>query len=304
LVYPRLLEERSRGGEKVLHVRDGLTLTLEKSTVLAETFRALTGRRPRRERHSMNGRELERNLYHDSKRMAAVTVEEKNGTVEVRGILNDNLRIEPLPFLSRSEDGGIAHKIFEIETITNVPHISKILHQCTFISDPSGEPAVVPDEFTVELIIVSDHHHNSNFSTNESLILYLATAMVSVNIKYECLTDPKMQFSLIGVIASKVIVVSECEDRVCLHAEDTLNNFSAYYVDPNSNDSDTDVYLLVTSFSWAQYDAGVNFYTNFNTCTCIGYFAAICSTMPVALVEDVPGMYNMVWLTAHELGHV
>lgn len=31
----------------------------------------------------MNGTEVERNLYHDIKKMAAVQVTEKNGTVEV-----------------------------------------------------------------------------------------------------------------------------------------------------------------------------------------------------------------------------
>ncbi|KAL3225564.1 hypothetical protein MRX96_025753 [Rhipicephalus microplus] len=38
IVYPRLLDSRDESGQLILHVHDGLTLTLEKSSVLANDF--------------------------------------------------------------------------------------------------------------------------------------------------------------------------------------------------------------------------------------------------------------------------
>ncbi|KAG0420812.1 hypothetical protein HPB47_003280, partial [Ixodes persulcatus] len=62
-----------------------------------------------------DGREVEKDIYHDQSQMAAVSVTEKDGTVEVRGSLGHTLRIAPLPLMGRSEDGHMAHKVFEIE---------------------------------------------------------------------------------------------------------------------------------------------------------------------------------------------
>uniref|UniRef100_A0A0K8RJ12 Putative metalloprotease n=1 Tax=Ixodes ricinus TaxID=34613 RepID=A0A0K8RJ12_IXORI len=64
----------------------------------------------------MNGKVLEQHLYHDKKNTAAVQVTEKNGTVEVRGIVGERLRIIPLPLVARSGNGAIAHKLFQIES--------------------------------------------------------------------------------------------------------------------------------------------------------------------------------------------
>ncbi|CAN7995045.1 unnamed protein product, partial [Ixodes pacificus] len=38
IAYPRLLEERGTNGETLLHVKDGLTLRLEKISSLGENF--------------------------------------------------------------------------------------------------------------------------------------------------------------------------------------------------------------------------------------------------------------------------
>uniref|UniRef100_A0A0K8RBS1 Putative metalloprotease n=1 Tax=Ixodes ricinus TaxID=34613 RepID=A0A0K8RBS1_IXORI len=78
VAYPKLFESRGLRSYRVLHIKDGLTLQLEKTSVLSESF-ILTDRSSGYSVDTMmNGTELERNLYHDIKKMAAVQVTEKN----------------------------------------------------------------------------------------------------------------------------------------------------------------------------------------------------------------------------------
>ncbi|KAM7298710.1 venom metalloproteinase antarease-like TtrivMP_A [Ixodes scapularis] len=135
-VYPRLLQARGTNGEKLLHIQDGLILNLEKTSVLAENFILSTFEGGNQIDTLMNGKELEKNVYHDRNQAASVSVEEKEGTIEVvlalqisdralcgsvvellafRGALSPKLRIAPSPLMARSEDGQIAHEIFDIK---------------------------------------------------------------------------------------------------------------------------------------------------------------------------------------------
>uniref|UniRef100_A0A090X843 Putative secreted metalloprotease n=1 Tax=Ixodes ricinus TaxID=34613 RepID=A0A090X843_IXORI len=79
VVYLKLFgKPRGLRSYRVLHIKDGLTLQLEKTSVLSENF-ILTDRSSGYSVDTMmNGTELERNLYHDIKKMAAVQVTEKN----------------------------------------------------------------------------------------------------------------------------------------------------------------------------------------------------------------------------------
>uniref|UniRef100_V5GY96 Putative secreted protein n=1 Tax=Ixodes ricinus TaxID=34613 RepID=V5GY96_IXORI len=64
----------------------------------------------------MNGKELEANMYHDrSTNGVGEHKTKENGRYKVKGILSDNLRIEPLDINARSAAGPIPHKIIKIE---------------------------------------------------------------------------------------------------------------------------------------------------------------------------------------------
>ncbi|KAM7298541.1 uncharacterized protein ISCGN_019135 [Ixodes scapularis] len=115
VVYPRLLEARGMNGEKLLHIDEKLTLRLEKSSVVAKNLVVSTLNVDGQVDTLVDGREVEKDIYHDKSQMAAVSVTEKDGAVEVSGALGHTLRIAPLPLMGRSEDGQIAHKVFEIE---------------------------------------------------------------------------------------------------------------------------------------------------------------------------------------------
>uniref|UniRef100_A0A6B0UWF4 Putative secreted metalloprotease n=1 Tax=Ixodes ricinus TaxID=34613 RepID=A0A6B0UWF4_IXORI len=119
IVYPKLLEARGTNGQKVLHIKEGLSLTLEKLSVLADSLVFTESNGGIATETIMNGTELERNLYQDRKKMAAVAVEEIDDTIEVMGVLSDKLRIAPLPLMARSEEGHLAHRIYEVEPSMN-----------------------------------------------------------------------------------------------------------------------------------------------------------------------------------------
>ncbi|XP_075531447.1 uncharacterized protein LOC142564355 isoform X2 [Dermacentor variabilis] len=109
VVYPKLLESRADGGPLILQVQPGLTLNLEKSSILAKDLVFVSS-----SSHisTINGEALERNLYHDTMLKSSLIVDQLNGAVQARGILNPNLRIAPL-VESRSSNGYIPHEVIE-----------------------------------------------------------------------------------------------------------------------------------------------------------------------------------------------
>uniref|UniRef100_A0A6B0UWX7 Putative secreted metalloprotease n=1 Tax=Ixodes ricinus TaxID=34613 RepID=A0A6B0UWX7_IXORI len=115
IVYPKLLDARGINGQKVLHIKNGLTLNLEKLSVLADSLVLTESNDGVPTETMMNGTDLEQYLYQDREKMAAVAVQEIDDTIEVMGVLNDKLRIAPLPLMARSEEGHLAHRIYEME---------------------------------------------------------------------------------------------------------------------------------------------------------------------------------------------
>ncbi|XP_040076211.1 uncharacterized protein LOC115313770 [Ixodes scapularis] len=83
VVYPKLLEARGLNGGKLLHIKEKLTLRLEKSSVLAENFVGSSLNGDKQVDSIVDGGEVEKNIYHDKSQMAVLSVTEKDGSVEV-----------------------------------------------------------------------------------------------------------------------------------------------------------------------------------------------------------------------------
>uniref|UniRef100_A0A1S4KYE0 Salivary gland metalloprotease, putative n=1 Tax=Ixodes scapularis TaxID=6945 RepID=A0A1S4KYE0_IXOSC len=115
VVYPRILEARGLNGEKMLYVRDGLTLSLEKSTVFSESFVFSEHDGEKQYDRTVSGKDLENNLYHNIKHGSSLLVDESNGKVQVRGLLSDLLSIEPLLAAEEADNGAVAHKISKLD---------------------------------------------------------------------------------------------------------------------------------------------------------------------------------------------
>uniref|UniRef100_A0A0K8R6R7 Putative metalloprotease n=1 Tax=Ixodes ricinus TaxID=34613 RepID=A0A0K8R6R7_IXORI len=205
VAYPKLLESRGLSSEKVIHIKEGLTLHLEKSSILSENLvlTDLSGKEP--VVTPVNGKYMERNLYHDKQKMAAVEVKENNGAVEVSGVISDTLRILPLHLMARAEDGSIAHKIFEVDAPAHRGHdyIGTSSNQLEerangyYFSPPRH--VHVPDPFLVEILVVVDQYFYVNFDTDEQLVTYVATCMAAANVRYSDASNPKVQLLIVNV---------------------------------------------------------------------------------------------------------
>uniref|UniRef100_A0A147BWI2 Putative secreted metalloprotease n=1 Tax=Ixodes ricinus TaxID=34613 RepID=A0A147BWI2_IXORI len=203
IVYPKLLDGRGINGQKVLHIKDGLTLTLEKLSVLADSVVFTESNDGVATETIMNGTELQQYLYQDRWKMAAVAVEEIDDTIEVMGVLSDKLRIAPLPLMARSEEGHLAHRIYEMERSMyhegNVADTLPEEHARTKGRTRSASMKHVPAQFLVEVHVMVDEPHYTMFDRMEDLVTYLALTIALVNMRYEDTSGPNIQFLLTSI---------------------------------------------------------------------------------------------------------
>uniref|UniRef100_A0A0K8RCX5 Putative metalloprotease n=1 Tax=Ixodes ricinus TaxID=34613 RepID=A0A0K8RCX5_IXORI len=297
VVYPRLLDERGLDVEKILYIQDDIILRLKKNSVLAERFIFSETVNGTREDTIMDGKKLEANMYHDRIRMASVNVEVKNGMVEVKGILSNRLRIAPLHIRARSEDGRIPHKIYQVDHRADDSN--------TFKADLTKNSS--QSVFTAELRIVVDSYHRSHFINKEEIIVYFATCMQTVNIRYEDTKEPMVQFLLTKVeidgasdshtIYGKDVDCPSCPNKIYAEAGPTLEGTKHIY----GHSKEQDITVLVTSLDLVDRIQGqiLNYgYGNGGT-----WGPSAVRKIRVAVVEDVPYTYSMTQLMTHELAH-
>uniref|UniRef100_A0A6B0VDJ4 Putative secreted metalloprotease n=1 Tax=Ixodes ricinus TaxID=34613 RepID=A0A6B0VDJ4_IXORI len=307
IVYPKLLEARGIKGQKVLHIKDGLTLTLEKLSVLADSLVFTESNDGVATETIMNGTELEKPLYRDRAKMAAVALEEKHSSIEVMGVLSDKLRIAPWPFMARSDEGHLAHRIYEVEPSMN--------HEENYADTPPEKPARtkrrtratsmnhVPDEFFVEVHMMVDQNHYNVFENKKQLATYLALNIALVNMRYEDTSSPKIQFLLTSIQKeeefTKRFLDNDVDwpeaERIYANANATFENLLKNY-----GKSPADITVAVTGLLLADYDYDrVDIRVQGQA-----RLGGVCNaSYSILMVEDVPLSYGMVSRLPHELGH-
>ncbi|XP_040070968.1 A disintegrin and metalloproteinase with thrombospondin motifs 16-like [Ixodes scapularis] len=312
IVYPKLLEARGINGTKLLHIRDGLTLRLEKISVLADSL-VFTGSNDGVNAETiMNGTELEHNLYQDREKMAAVAVEEIDDTVEVMGVLNEKLRIAPLPLMARSEEGHLAHRIYGVESSMNPEENDNVLpeslpeeHAHIKSRTRTASMEHVPDQFLVEVHVMVDEHHYKVFSRREDLVTYLALTIVLVNMRFKDTSGPNIQFLLTSIQQEQGFAQTFVEydigwpdaNRTYADANTTFKNVLEKY-----GRSPADITVAVTGLILA--DNYEDFSSEDAAVKGQARLGGVCNAnYSILMVEDVPMSFGMVSLLPHELGH-
>ncbi|XP_040072386.2 venom metalloproteinase antarease-like TtrivMP_A [Ixodes scapularis] len=311
VVYPMLLGARGLNRETILRIEDGLVLTLEKSTVLAEDFVVIQD--DGREQH-MSGKELEKNLHHDRRHMSALSIEEVDGGWEVRGVLSDKLRIEPMPLKARSEDGSIAHKVSKIQKEGNYEN-DYIVEPDFVISERSADyeqgTVYVGEAVFVELRILCDSHHHKHhhFKSRKEVLVYLALSIIAVNLRYDALRDPRVQFLLTGVTLSGddsnlAMVTREETSGWVTNNVTYLNSYRTIYylselIRNKTLEVPADALLVVTALDMVRISGGILYKNTMG----LAFIGSLCGVQRVLAVEDTPGLFRMIDLAVHELGH-
>uniref|UniRef100_A0A6G5A7V6 Putative secreted metalloprotease n=1 Tax=Rhipicephalus microplus TaxID=6941 RepID=A0A6G5A7V6_RHIMP len=307
-VYPRILDERNAAGNLILQLTDKITLDLEKSNVMTDNLIFVTSTKDVQKVETIDTSHIHDSIYHDKHYQSSVVVRQEEGNVEVEGIINDNLRIRPLPEAERSAQGQMLHRIFEVdrksEKFIKVGHKEDVMKRYNRTdarkdssnnegSDALQERASSREQFIVELHIISDKKHQYSYKSNEELITYMAVMTNAANLRYLDMAHPRIKFILVGVTRVKDHEFASNRHGT-IDASAMLNGLQRYANQgkvPGHHDA---VYLATALDMQMKQD---------NTVAGLANFAAACRKSAVGEGEDMPHTYNGVNTMAHELAH-
>lgn len=300
LVYPRLLQERSSDGSMVVHVHDDLTLNLRKSSVAAGEIRVLTEEDGHRVTRFYNGEDIEKHLYEDEEKIAAVMLTTTENGVRMEGLVGPKHRIQPTPISGRSEDGVVPHEIHEIEQKEMLDKTLSYRREDVPSERASWYAGSVPAVVTVEVFIVSDKKHHSYFRRTELELRYLCILINAANLRYKATSNPRVKLLLTGLERSQKEDYIVTPEDGYMFDDLTIAMFRQHAVKQKTEYGNPDcVYLMTglnvfTFYKGKMTDAGLG----------IGFVSGVCTNHFVALGEDEPGQYSGTHTFAHEIAHL
>ncbi|XP_075726840.1 venom metalloproteinase antarease TserMP_A-like [Rhipicephalus microplus] len=300
-VYPTVLQERTATKNLVIRLTDQITLNLQKSSILAETLLFASIKAEKTEIEWVNTTSIEERLYHDIHHQSSVTVQQRNGAVQVEGILSSNLRIKPVPESQRTLLGRIIHKIYEVqETKGNLKYSKK--HKANYESKEfhaySRSMESVPvNNFILEVHVLSDRAHNKNFRTAEALITYPAVMANAVNLRYEDMKKPSIRIRLVGITKSQYEPFA-VRNQGTVDADKSLDALVAHN-HKGRIPGHFDVLYWITGENLSGVENGV-LDTSFSG---LAYTGRLCTSQGVAEGEDIATSYSGARTMAHELAH-
>uniref|UniRef100_V5ICN9 Putative tick metalloprotease n=2 Tax=Ixodes ricinus TaxID=34613 RepID=V5ICN9_IXORI len=301
IVFPRLLEERSEGGKHIVLVNKDLRLELQKASILSERvlLRGFFGKNmdPKME----NGTELEKNLYEDRKKSSTVIMMKSEEGITLKGILNEDLKIEPLLVMQRISGKEIPHRISKIE-LPALNISSKSVSEMTLknVSElPLLETRQKPPllAVTCEILVLLDSVYGVTFP---GLFEYLMALLAAVKLRFSLMKDPIVTLRVVGLY------------RLTIEEESHIFSYSSGYVLAERSLRKLFTFLNQRPvfggpdmfYMFAGRDlASVNGHILDASLGGLSYYGVMCAFNNVAMGEDKPGTYQGVRLTTHELGH-
>uniref|UniRef100_A0A224YPC3 Reprolysin n=1 Tax=Rhipicephalus zambeziensis TaxID=60191 RepID=A0A224YPC3_9ACAR len=316
LVYPRLLESRADDGNFLLRIHDDLTLNLRKSSILAKDFVITSSTGNGSDNVILNGPELERDLYHDTEHRSSLLIRRQENGVEVRGILNDKLRIAPAVLAEHSDGDLIPHEVFTVKERSSTygdgnaagePHNMILMDNASFEAKNNSNCV---EKFVVELCVAVGPTYEGAFSGTEDLVRYIATTVNAVALSFTEMTNPVISLLLSGIvrpqnkdIAGRNICgmalheqtrhnVCAADSRDALYATARLFEFCDL--------AHCDILLQLTSADLAMQTDEKSINKDVRGLTFLG---GVCTNRSAIVAEDVPLTYSGVRTIAHEIAH-
>ncbi|XP_042149643.1 uncharacterized protein LOC120838145 [Ixodes scapularis] len=229
-VYPRILEERSSDGLKLVSVDGKKILRLEKASVLAETLLVTSYDENGQMTHTpIQVEEIEKHHYRDRDQYASLMVRDTANGLEMTGMVDAVTRIEPVLTAPRSLDGSLPHRLHtmpeedlerlkEIATPMKSPTASLLTPRSLWVDRGWREAKQ-------EVSIISDSEHHKGMTRRE-LCAYVVVFMTAVNMRFDQTSYPKLQFRVV-----QIVMTTEKEERSFLQmqgeyieAERTIKN--------------------------------------------------------------------------------
>uniref|UniRef100_A0A2R5LK40 Putative secreted metalloprotease n=1 Tax=Ornithodoros turicata TaxID=34597 RepID=A0A2R5LK40_9ACAR len=263
VVFPKLLEGRSDDGRRILAIKDDLQLKLTKSSVFPDQFLYKEYEDGFEIQHHLEGRDLEKNLYHDSESMASLMVSTE-GVLEVEGIVGKSLRIRPLKTEGRNSQGDRGHLLYEVEErlsqqgdILHAPGTEFQKGALAFTGhinvDARHDQTQIPETYP-EVVIVLDTAHHKKFigkggEKRDKIIQYFGIFVNAVNLKYATLAFPKVKLVLAGIWRHSPKEESEylkLHEENLIHSYLSIVNLANYTNEKNDEFASFDLLILVT----------------------------------------------------------
>ncbi|XP_054934186.1 venom metalloproteinase BumaMPs1-like isoform X2 [Dermacentor andersoni] len=200
IVYPTLLEARSNNGTKVVQLNDQITLNLVPTDVFSNTFVLSTATNINLQHKEIDITRIRKTIYHDGASMAAISMQDVEGTIEMTGLIGDTLRIEPLPFSKRTLNGVLPHRLFHARNIVARDDV-EVSETVNITRSPKAKRFQRYSNYAVlEIYIIIDVLFSKRFPKDADAINYLAVTVASVNLRYISVSKIQIKFTLVGML--------------------------------------------------------------------------------------------------------
>uniref|UniRef100_A0A023G3E0 Putative tick metalloprotease 1 n=1 Tax=Amblyomma triste TaxID=251400 RepID=A0A023G3E0_AMBTT len=307
VVYPELFKGRDDEGPRVLKITDDLTLNLEQGSDLHEEFFLRTYRQGVPQHRYYNVEALQEDLYHDSRRLAAVFLSEEDGALKVEGVVGPDLKIKPVVGAERSAEGRHPHLLEPIEDTDSDRFYGKMPESTQmqvsarnrgFDASTFNVPLVTP-----ELFVVVDSYFRAGFTKLSDMMKYLLVLFRVVNLRYLGVDRPKVQIVFRGVEVS----TREQDDKYYsylsytaeIDALKSLYNIVDYVEENNDTYWNYDMIYFVTALDMVAVEGA----RREKSLSGFAFVASACTKSRQQLGEDTPVFFRGIRIMAHEVAH-